>query len=58
MPAASQDADGQHDERTVGDVLILLERALEIIDQWGDCPEVGARLQHVIDSLEERGRSH
>lgn len=58
MPAAKQDADGLHEKSTVGHALDLLERALEIIDHWGDCPEIGARLQHVIDSVEERRRLH
>lgn len=33
--------------------LKLLNEALQIIDDLGNRPEVGARLQHVIDSLSD-----
>lgn len=56
MPAASQDADGRQQDRSVERVVSLLQESLGIIDDWGDCPEIGARLQHVIDCVEERGR--
>ena len=57
MPAAGQGADDLPEEDwTVERALVLLERALDIIDRWGDCPAIGARLQQVVDELEERRR--
>jgi hypothetical protein len=32
----------------------LLEEALAIIDSHADAPELGARLQEIIDSLRDR----
>ena len=57
MPAASQGADGSPEDWTVDRALLLLEQALQIIDQWGDCPAIGARLQQVVDEVEERLRT-
>lgn len=57
MPAANQGADDSPDDVTVDRALTLLEQALEIVDRWGDCPAIGARLQQVIDDLEERPRT-
>jgi hypothetical protein len=54
MPAASQGADDSSEDFTVDRVLELLEQALEIVDRWGDCPAIGARLQQVLDEVEER----
>ena len=56
MPAAGQGADDSPEDWTVDRALVLLERALDIIDRWGDCPAIGARLQQVVDELEERRR--
>jgi hypothetical protein len=56
MPAASQGADGSPEDWTVDRALMHLEQALEIIDRWGDCPAIGARLQQVVEEVEERGR--
>lgn len=53
---ASPDAAGPHQGRTTEHVLLLLGDALRIIDDWDDCPDIGARLQHVIDCVEERHR--
>jgi len=53
MPAAIQGADGPEEVYTVARALLLLKEALEIVDQLGERPEVGARLQGVIDSLED-----
>ena len=57
MPAASPGADGSPEDRTVERALALLEQALQIVDHWGDCPAIGARLQQVVDELEERLRA-
>jgi len=54
---ASQNADDPHEDRTAERALLLLGDALQIIDRWGDCPDIGARLQHVIDCVEERRRT-
>jgi len=51
---ASPDAAGPNQDRTVEHVLLLLGDALSIIDDWDDCPDIGARLQHVIDCVDER----
>jgi hypothetical protein len=57
MTAATQDAGGSSIGPTVGRVLSLLQQALQMLDEMGDCPELGARLQEVIDALEERSGS-
>jgi hypothetical protein len=54
MPAASQGADDSSEDFTVDRVLELLEQALEIVDRWGDCPAIGARLQQVVDEVADR----
>ena len=54
MPAASQGADDRSDRWSVDRAILLLEEALEIVDHWGDCPAIGARLQQVVDEIEER----
>lgn len=56
MPAASQGADDSPENWSVDRALVLLEQALEIVDRWGDCPAIGARLQQVVDEVEERRR--
>ena len=54
---ASPNAGGPQENRTVERALLLLEDALQIIDEWGDCTDIGARLQHVIDCVDERRRT-
>lgn len=54
MTAAAQEPDGSTGGVSVERALALLEEALQILDALGDCPEVGARLQHIIEALEER----
>lgn len=54
MPAASQGADESQEDWSVDRALVLLEKALEIVDRWGDCPAIGARLQQVLDEVQER----
>lgn len=54
MPAAGQGADDSPEDWSVDRALVLLEQALEIVDRWGDCPAIGARLQQVLDEVEER----
>lgn len=51
---ASPNAADPNQDRTVDHVLLLLKDALKIIDDWDNCPEIGARLQHVIDCVEDR----
>ena len=53
MSAVSQDADGPSEDWTASRAILLLEQALEIIDQWGDSPAIGARLQEVIDEVRD-----
>ena len=54
--AASHSADDSPEDWTVDRALVLLEKALQIVDRWGDCPAIGARLQQVVDEIEERRR--
>ena len=54
---ASPNAGGPQEDRTVERARLLLEDALQIIDEWDDCPDIGARLQHVIDCVDERRRT-
>ena len=51
---ATQNAGDPQPDRTVERAILLLQDALRIIDHWGNCPEIGARLQHVIDCVDER----
>lgn len=53
MAAVSQNADGSLEDRTIERAILLLEQALEIIDQWADRPAIGARLQEVIEEVQE-----
>ena len=53
MSAVGQDADGPSDDWTVERALMLLEQALEIIDHWANCPAIGARLQEVIEGVQD-----
>lgn len=53
MSAVSQDADGPSEDWTAQRAILLLEQALEIIDRWGDSPAIGARLQQIIDDVQE-----
>lgn len=57
MLAPSNGADDVPDQWSVGHAATLLEKALEIIDRWDDCPEIGARLQQVIEDVRERQAS-
>jgi hypothetical protein len=56
MPAASQGAEDSPEDWSSDRALSLLEQALEIIDRWGDSPAIGARLQQVLEDVEERSR--
>lgn len=57
MLAPSNGADDVPDPWSVDHAAALLEKALEIIDHWDDCPEIGARLQQVIEDVKERQAS-
>lgn len=53
MAAAERDADqSQHGER-LNRMLALLVEALEIMDSEAERPDLGARLQGIIDDLEQ-----
>ena len=58
MAAASQGADTMAEDWSVERALALLEQALQIVDRWGDSPAIGARLQQVVDEVEERRRTN
>ncbi|GAA4747527.1 hypothetical protein GCM10023264_11580 [Sphingomonas daechungensis] len=53
MPAVSQEADDPSEDWTMQRALALLEQALVIIDRWDASPAVGARLQQVIEDVQE-----
>lgn len=53
MPVGSQGAEGPSDDWTVERAILLLEQALEIIDHWAGSPEIGARLQEIIEQVQE-----
>lgn len=50
MAAATQEAEGlSHDP--AGELLAFLQRALTLLDENGTRPDLGARVQEVIDAL-------
>lgn len=53
--ALSADAEGRDvtPEESIGRALALLQETLEIVDSIDAPPEIGARIQEVIDALEE-----
>jgi hypothetical protein len=53
MPAGTQDADDLSEDWTIERALALLEQALEIIDHRTAPPEIGARLQEIIEQVQE-----
>lgn len=54
MAAATQEAEDQsHDPP--GDLLAFLERALAVLDENGTRPDLGARIQEMIDELRQKG---
>lgn len=53
MAAANQESGDSHGETNVARALALLAQALHILDEIGSRPDLGARLQDVIESLEE-----
>ena len=54
MPAANQGADHPSGDERHERALALLVEALRILDTDDDVPELGARLQGIIDDLNER----
>ena len=52
MLAACDDSDRSFNDVHRDRALKLLSAALDILDQHADLPEVGARLQGVIDALD------
>ena len=53
MPASMQDVDRLPRNLQVGRAMTLLNEALDIVDNLEDRPDIGARLQHVIECLRE-----
>lgn len=51
MPASMQDVDPLPHCVEMQRAIALLNEALDIIDDFADRPDIGARLQHVLDSL-------
>ena len=53
--ALSADAGGEQvtPHENIGRALALLQEALSLVDAIGAPPEIGARLQEVIDALDE-----
>ena len=54
MSAATHGGDGSSADGRVDRLLCLLEEAIEIVDGLGDWPDLGARLQEVYDTAQER----
>lgn len=55
MPANDLDAENLAPDPTLARVLSLLEDALQELDSLGSYPEAGARLQQIIDEVEQQG---
>ena len=53
MPAASPEADGSLRQQRIQRSILLLEEALQIIDELEDFPEIGARLHGLVESLKD-----
>lgn len=53
MAGATQESEGSSGEPGVGRALALLTEALQIVDSLGVYADVGARLQDIIEVLEE-----
>lgn len=51
VPAAPQDVGVSSGEERVVRALVLLREALQIIDDIGEYPEVGAKLNDVVECL-------
>jgi len=54
MAAATEKADGLPHHPT-GDLLSFLQQALKLLDENGTRPDLGARVQELIDELRESG---
>jgi hypothetical protein len=53
MPASMQDVDPLPRYVEMQRAIHLLSQALDIIDDVADRPDIGARLQHILDSLQQ-----
>jgi hypothetical protein len=53
MPASMQDVDPLPRCAEMQRAIHMLNEALDIIDGVADRPDIGARLQHVLDSLRQ-----
>jgi hypothetical protein len=54
MPAASPDVNRSSREEQVTSALSFMGEALVILDELGDTPELAARLDEIIERLNER----
>lgn len=54
MSAINRGADQPSGDERLDRVLALLIEALNLLDEDGNAPEAGARLQGIIDSLESQ----
>jgi hypothetical protein len=57
MAAANQDADQTSNEAPLDRAMSMLVEALQILDAQGVPPELGARLQGVIEDLNDHASS-
>lgn len=55
MPAATQGADDSSRDERLQRAITLLSQALSLIDQLEEYPELGARLQGLIEDLRDTG---
>lgn len=53
MPATSEEADGSSRQEGTERAIALLEEALQIMDDLGEFPELGARLHGLIEALRD-----
>lgn len=54
MSAAEKQAEHLPREERLKNALVLLQQALNVVDELEDCAVIGARLQGIIDELADR----
>lgn len=52
MAAGTGGADGMSRRDKLEAISGLLERALQLLDEIGDCPAIGAKIQGIIEVVE------